>query len=110
MYKPRRIHFLLYQAQQGRCFHCLEPMLDRVWTRGKRGEKGWTQEHVIPRSQGGGRAGNVVLAHRLCNGRRGNQPLSDIDLARARMIIAAVAARLPTAPPVLPYIPLRRIA
>lgn len=89
MYKPSLIPALLYQAQQGRCFHCLEPMQARAWT-ANRWSKGWTQDHVIPKSLGGGRHRNIVLAHHLCNVHRGAAPLSPVELARARLVIAAV--------------------
>lgn len=79
----------LYRAQEGLCFHCFEPM-NRLPGGSDRNPAGWTREHVIPRSDGAGKKGNLVLAHPGCNQKRGTAPLSPIDAARARLITLAV--------------------
>lgn len=79
----------LYEAQAGLCFHCFKPM-NRMPGGSDRNPGGWTREHVTPKSDGGTKKGNLVLAHQACNQRRGTAPLSPIDAARARLITIAV--------------------
>ena len=50
----------LHQRQNRRCFLCGGKMQGRP-----------TREHVFPRSAGGREAGNILLAHRLCNQAKG---------------------------------------
>lgn len=45
----------LYKAQNGQCYLCGKPM------------KHVTQDHVIPKSKGGGDYKNVLLTHESCN-------------------------------------------
>jgi 5-methylcytosine-specific restriction endonuclease McrA len=77
----------LYLVQRGLCFYCMEPMLMSSRIPGKTGHKGWTREHIVPRSKGGkdGYA-NLVLAHLNCNARRGNADPTPEILARAKEI------------------------
>lgn len=77
----------LWRAQNGRCFHCGDPMLIRV--RGNHGRR-WSREHLVPRALGGAGAGNVVLAHRACNAARGCSLPSQSESDRARAIYAAL--------------------
>ncbi len=83
---------LLYAAQQGLCFHCLQPMT--AGRRNHRRKLGWTRDHVIPRSAGGKHMGNMVLAHHRCNSQRADSPLPAIEIRRARLIIAAVQVKM----------------
>ena len=54
---------------------------------GKSGHKGWTREHIVPRSKGGKNGnGNIVLAHLPCNMARGNADPSQELLERAHAI------------------------
>lgn len=81
----------LGNAQGWLCFHCNEPMLKVPAARGildPKGawERGWTREHVVPKSLGGFNRGNIVLAHRGCNNRRGNEPPGPGMMQRARRI------------------------
>lgn len=77
----------LWTVQQGACFHCGELMLN---SGSSNHGLYWSREHVYPRSRNGSTYGNVVLAHRKCNSARGNPEPSEEELARARLIIAAV--------------------
>lgn len=73
----------LWKAQHGLCFHCGElmfrtkPHIDLRWSR----------EHLIPKSKGGTRINNIVLAHRICNLNRGTKSLSEEEMERALKII-----------------------
>lgn len=63
-----RVKFLI--AQQGRCWLCGAPMLLNV---GKNHPLAVTWDHIRPRSKGGGSGqDNLMLAHRRCNGQRGD--------------------------------------
>lgn len=81
----------LRKAQDGKCFHCLQPLTRRQLHPDN--PNALTKDHVVPRSCGGENHMNIVVAHNHCNNKRGNTPLSEIDMRRARMIIAAVAAK-----------------
>lgn len=80
----------LYLAQKGRCFHCLLPMLMGSVRKKASGayNQGWTQEHLVPKSKGGKKGSNIVLAHIRCNGKRGNADPTAAMLHRARLIWA----------------------
>lgn len=60
----------LHQRQRGRCFLCLAGFV-----RGHRSSdpKAWSRDHVFPRSAGGDRGSNVLLAHRDCNTEKANR-------------------------------------
>lgn len=81
----------IYDAQGGLCFHCLKHMDPWPWT--KRHPNGFTREHVAPKAHGGSMWRNIVLAHQCCNLKRATNQLSRVDLARARLIIAAVVVK-----------------
>lgn len=78
----------LFRAQQGKCFHCAEPMSRGAYTKKER-PLGWTREHVIPQAKGGNDHFNIVLAHNECNRVRGDDDLPLSELSRARTIILA---------------------
>jgi hypothetical protein len=73
----------LYRLQGGLCFHCRQPMLP---TAAQRNDRGWTREHVVPRSEGGKNGRNLVLAHRTCNMKRGTLPLAPHELRIAEQL------------------------
>lgn len=77
----------LWDAQHGRCFHCDVPML-----RGVVHGHGllWSREHVLPRKWGGKKAGNIVLAHSLCNNKRGSAMPTPDEIEKAQAIYAAL--------------------
>ena len=50
-----------------------------------------TLDHVRPRSRGGRRSGNVLLAHRICNIRKADRPPFPCEL----LLLEAVNLRLP---------------
>lgn len=81
----------LREAQGGKCFHCLRPLTKKQLHPDN--PDALTKDHVIPRSRGGENYMNLVVAHNRCNNKRGNAPLSEIDMRRAKMIIAAVVAK-----------------
>lgn len=73
---------LLYRAQHGRCFHCLQPMVEIPFRIGLV-PNGWTREHVFPRARGSSGIGNnFVLAHQRCNLQRGSRMPTDIEIIR----------------------------
>lgn len=62
---------MMFLLQRGRCAICGQIMHP---ARGSAQHKnGWTQEHVEPQSNGGGREANIVLTHSHCNNQKGNQ-------------------------------------
>jgi hypothetical protein len=77
----------LWDAQQGACFHCGEPMLRTGPA--NHGDR-WSREHIYPRARNGSTYGNVVLAHRKCNSARGSPEPTEEEIARARLIIEMV--------------------
>jgi len=68
---PPGILCALWEAQDGKCFHCDEPMFF-MKSPASVDKKLATREHLYPVSKGGSRfRNNVVLAHALCNSQRG---------------------------------------
>lgn len=73
--RTRRELRLQYEYQQGQCCWCLEQM---DMTRQGRGEnlRAATWEHIKPQCMGGKHElANMVLAHAICNQRRGSKIL-----------------------------------
>lgn len=59
----------IFLAQRGLCFYCLRPMsLSR-----NNGAVSYTKDHFIPKIKGGKTNGNIVLAHKVCNNRKGRR-------------------------------------
>jgi len=73
----------LFLAQDGRCFHCTEPMAD---TPHPMMRNGWTREHVYPRARYRRMGNNVVLAHAECNSAKGGRPPTPEEVEKARLI------------------------
>jgi 5-methylcytosine-specific restriction endonuclease McrA len=63
----------LWELQKGKCFYCKERMEKPIY-KVKPTAKTATLDHVKPRSKGGKRPRNLVLACRLCNSRKGDMP------------------------------------
>lgn len=64
------------ERQRGFCFYCGAAMI----LGGVRDNHGLlaTAEHLVKRSDGGSwSAGNIVAAHAVCNGRRGNRTVDE---------------------------------
>lgn len=70
----------LFKAQDGRCYLCPDAMRRRTAT----------SDHVTPRIAGGRWAGNMLLAHRLCNQRKGERLPHPCEV----IYLAAINARL----------------
>ena len=73
--KERQQREQLFQKQEGRCYWCGEEMemsQFRITERGriKHNPAFATFEHLVPKSKGGRRGNNIVLAHGICNLRR----------------------------------------
>lgn len=89
----------LFLAQRGECFHCGKPMLWKNahlrtngfyhYKTGSSNNRGWTREHIQPVSKGGKNYQNIVLAHGLCNSKRGTETLSEELMAKAQNILVA---------------------
>lgn len=56
----------LYILQQGICWICLKKMK----------YSDISKDHLIPKSRGGGYGINILLAHKLCNSKRGAPDIS----------------------------------
>lgn len=84
----------LFLAQRGLCFHfhCNKPMVFQPFKPRGRGHNGYSFEHIIPKSQGGGGGTNIVLAHGRCNILRGIDKLAFDELVK-RDNIWAIAAK-----------------
>ena len=79
----------LFVAQGGMCFHCGTTMKKRAALNSKRSGRrndGYTREHLVPKSKGGGNGENVVLAHKSCNLKKGEQMPTANEVSRAKRI------------------------
>jgi 5-methylcytosine-specific restriction endonuclease McrA len=85
-----RIHALA-DAQDGLCFYCDKPVVilnpnkphsDKAYGDFRRA----TWDHVVPKSQGGGRGNNLVIAHALCNADKGDTPPTEDMLERLAIL------------------------
>lgn len=71
--QKRHVRWLLFGQQDGECFYCRQPMSlsfssrDHIWGNAA------TLEHLHRRADGGKDGGNLVLACRDCNQRRGER-------------------------------------
>lgn len=78
-YKPKNLPWtapptaLLYAYQNARCFYCNKYIEYIAHSGGAKEEKGYTIDHLFPRSKGFRKAGNSVLACRRCNEIKGNR-------------------------------------
>jgi len=78
----RHLRWLLFGQQEGRCFYCGEPMTLSFSARDMAWGNAATIEHLHRKVDGGKDAGNLVLACRLCNQRRGDMPWREYRMAR----------------------------
>lgn len=78
----------LGNAQGWLCFHCRQPMQKFPAINAADGilAAGYTKDHLVPKKLGGKNRGNIVLAHRWCNNRRGHQAPGPGAMQRAREI------------------------
>lgn len=69
-------HNEAWERSGGNCFLCGYPML-----RGSQCEMlNFTVEHIVPRSRGGRNdVDNRAGAHQLCNNRKGNRTMDELD-------------------------------
>lgn len=82
----------LFEAQDGKCFHCLRWMRDTPWRESN--PFGWTREHVFPKARGGrGMGNNVVLAHKSCNVARGSPTPTDVEIIRTIRIYRSIGLK-----------------
>ncbi|HYD98564.1 MAG TPA: HNH endonuclease [Alphaproteobacteria bacterium] len=90
MAEPHRDLLLRLEiAQGGRCFYCAEPV----------GAKA-TFDHVIPQAFGGtDDPGNIVLAHRRCNQRKGDRLPTGEEIER--LVRQRRGSQLGVWPPIL---------
>jgi hypothetical protein len=82
----------LFEIQDGCCFHCGEPML-RGADQQHNKQRGWSREHVVPKSQAPGLHGNTVLAHVGCNAARADRLPTVDEVARAWAILVQLEER-----------------
>ena len=73
-YTPPRKEILLEQ-QEGRCHYCKDPLEieDATW------------DHVIPKSKGGKRGSNLVVACKRCNSAKGDMPISEFTSTKTEV-------------------------
>ncbi len=77
--KRRALRHLLLEAQGGRCGICGELIEhDPGLFMGMRA--GPSRDHVIPKAKGGKDADNLVIAHYLCNCRKGDRTPTGCEL------------------------------
>jgi 5-methylcytosine-specific restriction endonuclease McrA len=60
----------LYMAQGGLCFYCYKPMNITPW-QAYINPNGYSRDHFVPKSKGGGKGFNLVLCHHECNLQKG---------------------------------------
>lgn len=88
-YKPKILPWsappanLLYAYQNARCFYCNKYVEFIPHNGGNRLEKGYTIDHLFPRSKGFRKAGNSVIACRACNELKGNRLPSMKEIEKA---------------------------
>ena len=83
----------LFEAQNAACFHCGDPMLF-FGGAGVTKRLLATREHLYPLGLNGkGLQNNIVLAHALCNHKRGCQPPTDEQVARAEQLWLTMGLR-----------------
>lgn len=77
--KRHKVLHEMHKRQEGRCYYCRR--LTRIVCSGTHGQRSdWfadraTIEHIVPRSQGGGKGKNLVLACGGCNNKKGDNPI-----------------------------------
>ena len=71
---------VLYAHQNCRCFYCNRFMQYAPHTKVS---KGYSIDHLFPRSKGYGKGGNSVLACRKCNEQKGDRWPSLMEIVRA---------------------------
>lgn len=74
---------LLYAYQNARCFYCNKYIEYFAHHGGHKNEKGYTIDHLFPRSKGFRKAGNSVLACRRCNEIKGNRMPTMKEITKA---------------------------
>lgn len=77
----KRKRAVLFEAQRRRCYLCCKKMYPG---------NGSTDDHVLPKSLGGRRDRNILLAHRKCNARKADRPPFACEL----LYLAAINERL----------------
>jgi len=88
--RPQRAPIdMLWDAQNGCCFHCGEPMMRKGSINHPLRR---SREHLIPQSRGGKGKPVVVLAHRSCNSALGNPEPTPDEITRAESIYAVIGA------------------
>jgi 5-methylcytosine-specific restriction endonuclease McrA len=79
----------LYAAQCGNCGLCGEPLFDPC---------AGTIDHVMPRALGGRNAGNLLLAHQLCNSVKADRPPTRGEMATLAAVNDRIARLTPKEP------------
>lgn len=72
---------LLYSYQNARCFYCDAYM--QYISHCKKVPQGFTVDHVFPNSLGYTKSGNIALACRDCNEKKGNDMPSQAHIRKA---------------------------
>jgi hypothetical protein len=98
--RETRVIAALFEIQDGRCFHCGEPMLRGVDQQRDK-KRGWSREHIVPKAQAPGLHGNIVLAHPSCNAKRADRLPTVEEVARAWAILVQLEERFRAPPPSL---------
>jgi hypothetical protein len=85
--RRRRMLLKLAEAQNNQCFHCqdlmLLPDLDTLYRTDERNdERVASYDHLLPKSKGGRGGFNLVIAHRGCNSKRGQEIPTGDEIAR----------------------------
>lgn len=62
----------LFALQHGRCFYCHTVLDNFPYANKNKRRHGWTKDHFLPKCLGYGLTGNVVLACKTCNARKGD--------------------------------------
>ena len=71
---------VLYSHQECRCFYCNRYMYYAPHTKNP---KGYSIDHLFPRSKGYGKGGNSVLACRPCNEKKADRWPTLIEIVKA---------------------------
>ena len=82
MAKLRSLYEVMFLLQHESCYYCKRTLPNKPSS--KAGDPGWTRDHVIPRSSGAQKTGNILLVCRACNTKKADSMPSAERIAYAQ--------------------------
>jgi 5-methylcytosine-specific restriction endonuclease McrA len=96
--EKRALQQQAFIRENGRCFYCEKEVFSRQGRSRYAVDRhdDATIDHIVPQSEGGQNdLGNIVLACRRCNGKRGTSPADHFLLKANKTIRRELAAQIP---------------